>query len=89
MGHLGDGALTDQVVNQLVKRLAEAAGVDAEEISAHSALRAGMATQLDIDRVPFQVIKQAGRWKSDAIASGYVRRGEAELREALREAGAG
>lgn len=86
-GNLGKEALTGQVVNLLVKRLAGAAGIDPEAISAHSALRAGMATQLDADRVPFRLIKDAGRWKSDAVASGYIRRGEAELRDALKRAG--
>ena len=88
-GNLGETALTGQVVNLLVKQLADAANIDPKSVSAHSALRAGMATQLDADRVPFQLIKKAGRWKSDAVASGYIRRDDAELRDALKHVGDG
>jgi site-specific recombinase XerD len=90
-GHLGEDALSDQVVNMLVKRYAVAAGIvkageKAFDISAHSALRAGMATQLDKDQQPFSIIKKAGRWKSDKVARGYIRREEVELRDALKRA---
>lgn len=84
-----DRHLTDQVVNTLVKRLAEKIGIPPAEISAHAALRAGMATQLDRDNVPFGVIKRAGRWKSDAVARGYIRRTDADVLAALRAAGQG
>jgi hypothetical protein len=79
-----DTPLSDQVVNLLVKKLAVRMGIPARQISAHVALRAGMATQLDRDGVPMSVIKAAGRWKSDAVASGYIRRSDRDLLGALR-----
>jgi integrase len=90
-GQMGERALSGQVVNMLVKRYALKAGIimagDAEfDISAHSALRAGMATQLDKEQQPFSIIKKAGRWKSDSVARGYIRRDEDDLREALKRA---
>ncbi len=90
-GHIGEGALSGQVVNMLVKRYALKAGIVAAgdktfDISAHSALRAGMATQLDKEQQPFSIIKKAGRWKSDSVARGYIRRDEDELRDALKRA---
>ncbi len=81
--------LTDQVVNSLVKKLAARIGIPAKKISAHAALRAGMATQMDRDGVAFSVIKSAGRWKSDAVAHGYIRRGDEDVLAALRAAGQG
>jgi site-specific recombinase XerD len=82
-----DAPLTDQVVNTMVKTLAAKVGIPAKQISAHAALRAGMATQLDRDGVAFSVIKRAGRWKSDAVASGYIRRDDKDLLAALRGEG--
>lgn len=42
-------------------------GLDREFYSGHS-LRAGGATDLFVAKVPYPIIKKAGRWKSDAAS---------------------
>jgi hypothetical protein len=52
-------------VRRIIKREAQAMGLDPLCYSGHS-LRAGGATDLFLARVPYYLIKKMGRWKSDA-----------------------
>lgn len=77
-GGMGDSLSTDSVAKTF-KRLAALAGVDAENISGHSA-RVGMAQDLTAAGADLPAIMQAGRWKSATMPARYgerlaVRRG--------------
>lgn len=70
-GEWGD-RLSGHAVHDVIKRRAEAAGLAAK---GHS-LRAGFATEAALQGRQQSDIKAHGRWKSDAVVEGYVRRGE-------------
>ena len=57
-------------VSQIVKAICEPAGLDIEKLSSHS-MRAGFASSA---RSLEDAMKQ-GRWKSERVARGYIRRG--------------
>ena len=84
--NISNDGLSDQSVNLIVKRWAKVIGIAPETIGAHSALRAGMATQMSRKGVSMDVIKKSGRWKSDAVAFGYIRRTQKEQQEAKTSA---
>lgn len=67
------GRLSGAAVHDVIKRRAEAAGLAAK---GHS-LRAGFATEAALQGRQQSDIKAHGRWKSDQVVEGYVRRGEA------------
>ncbi len=70
-GEWGD-RLSGHAVHDVIKRRAEAAGLAAK---GHS-LRAGFATEAALQGRQQSDIKAHGRWKSDQVVEGYVRRGE-------------
>lgn len=72
-GHVRTGKrVTDQVVALVLKRRAEAAGMDAAQLSGHS-LRAGLATQAAMNgALERDIAKQTGH-RSDRILRGYIR----------------
>lgn len=71
-GEWGD-RLSGHAIHYVIKRRAEAAGLAAK---GHS-LRAGFATEAALQGRQQSDIKAHGRWKSDQVVEGYVRRGEA------------
>lgn len=76
-GHVRAGKrLTDQVVALVLKKRAEAVGLDTAQLSGHS-LRAGLATQAAMNgALERDIAKQTGH-RSDRILRGYIR--EADL----------
>ena len=50
---------------KFIKKMVSLIGLDKALYSGHS-LRAGGATDLFVAKVPYPIIKKAGRWKSDA-----------------------
>ena len=70
-GEWGD-RLSGHAIHEVIKRRAEAAGLAAK---GHS-LRAGFATEAALQGRQQSDIKAHGRWKSDKVVEGYVRRGE-------------
>lgn len=67
----------------MIKRLFAAAGLPSEQYSGHS-FRAGGATDLFSMRVPYPMVKQAGRWRSDAALRYY--RNDYGVAEAVAQA---
>ena len=65
--------LSGHAVHNIIKRRAAAAGLAAK---GHS-LRSGFATEAALQGRQQRDIKAHGRWKSDQVIEGYVRRGEA------------
>ena len=70
--HLTADRLTDRSVADIVKRLAEAAGLDATRYSGHS-LRAGLATSAAIAGAGLTSIMKQTRHKSVDVAKTYIR----------------
>jgi integrase len=71
-GRVGEGRLTTDSINRIVRRLAVLAELpDAESYTAHS-LRAGGATAAYRAGAPVSAIKKQGRWKSDVVNE-YIR----------------
>ncbi|MCX4783350.1 hypothetical protein [Streptomyces sp. NBC_01264] len=75
-GNIGD-ALTAESVNDIVQRLAAAAGVDFDEegnkLTAHG-LRASGATIADENGASAAAIRKQGRWSPNSkVADGYIR----------------
>lgn len=66
------GRLSGHAIHLVISRRAEAAGLAAK---GHS-LRAGFATEAALQGRQQSDIKAHGRWKSDHVVEGYVRRGE-------------
>ena len=64
------GCVSGSWFRRHIKRLCSAIGLDGARYSGHS-LRAGGATALFVARVPYAVIKRAGRWRSDACLLYY------------------
>lgn len=73
-GRVGERRLCDRSVALVVKRLAEAAGLDPTLYAGHS-LRAGFATQAAINGVANRVIMRQTRHRSHAVVERYVRDG--------------
>ncbi|HEX4770473.1 MAG TPA: site-specific integrase [Bryobacteraceae bacterium] len=71
-GQVQQTALTDQVVASLVKKYAQAAGLDADVFSGHS-LRAGLATSAALAGAGERQIMRQTRHKSEAMVRRYVR----------------
>jgi site-specific recombinase XerD len=67
------GRLSTRSVADAFKRLAEAAGLDAEAVSGHSA-RVGMAQDLTRQGASLPELMQAGRWQSPAMPARYAER---------------
>lgn len=65
-GKLTSMRISKNVVATQLRRWLELSGVNAAEISGHS-LRRGGATAAVLAGVPEVLIKQHGRWKSDAV----------------------
>ena len=78
--------LTSQSIAKVVKRYAEAAGLNPELYGAHS-LRPGFATQADLAGAKFTDIKRQGRWKNDATVREYMQRSELFESNAAAELG--
>jgi len=64
--------LSGHAIHEIVKRRAAGAGLAAK---GHS-LRSGFATEAALQGRQQGDIKAHGRWKSDKVLEGYVRRGE-------------
>jgi integrase len=71
-GLVGADRLTDRSVADLVKKLAEAAGLDPERFSGHS-LRAGLATSAALAGAGLTSIMKQTRHKSVDVAKTYIR----------------
>jgi integrase len=71
-GQIQPHAITAQVVALVVKRYAEAAGLDAGKYAGHS-LRAGLVTSAAMNGVPEYVIQRQTRHKSTAMLRRYIR----------------
>jgi len=71
-GHLGPGRLGDRNVALIVKRYANAAGLDPAQYAGHS-LRAGLVTQAAINGVPERAIMRQTRHQSSAMLGRYIR----------------
>ncbi len=73
-GHVQTGRLSDKAVALVVKRCADAAGLDGSKYSGHS-LRAGMATSAAMNGASErQIMKQTGH-RSEAMVRRYIREG--------------
>ncbi|WP_105435659.1 tyrosine-type recombinase/integrase [Neorhizobium tomejilense] len=71
--HLTDEALSAQSVALIVKRYAEAAGLDFEKLSGHS-LRAGFVTSAAENRASISRIMEVTRHRDPRTVETYVRR---------------
>ncbi|MAZ17628.1 MAG: integrase [Ahrensia sp.] len=71
-GNLGSSALTGHAVANILKRRAEAVGIDPKSISGHS-LRAGYATSAAIAGHTAWAIRQQTGHRSDEMVARYVR----------------
>jgi integrase len=71
-GHVGTARLSGKTVARVVKRVAEAAGLDPERFSGHS-LRAGLATSAAKAGKSERAIMKQGRWASVTMARRYIR----------------
>lgn len=73
-GNVQPGRLSDKAVALIVKRCAEAAGLDSSKYSGHS-LRAGLATSAAMNGASErQIMKQTGH-RSEAMVRRYIREG--------------
>lgn len=68
--HLSDSALTDQVVADIVKDAARAAGYDPKDFSGHS-LRRGLITQAARNREQTGDIRKVSRHKTEIMVDAY------------------
>lgn len=68
--HLSDSALTDQVVADIVKDAAKAAGYDPKDFSGHS-LRRGLITQAARNREQTGDIRKVSRHKTEVMVDAY------------------
>ncbi|HWQ74249.1 MAG TPA: site-specific integrase [Syntrophomonas sp.] len=73
-GNLQEGRLSDKAVALIVKRCAEAAGLDASQYSGHS-LRAGLATSAAMNGVSERAIMNQTGHHSQAMVRRYIREG--------------
>ena len=68
--HVGDDALTDQVVATIIKDAASAAGYAAKDFSGHS-LRRGLSTQAARNREQTGDIRKVSRHKTEVMVDAY------------------
>jgi hypothetical protein len=80
---LGDGTATLSWLRRAIKRGVSRVGLDPQRYSGHS-LRAGGATDLFVARVPYFIIKEMGRWTTDAALIYY--RADYDVRRAVKRA---
>jgi integrase len=73
-GHVQQGRLSDKSVALVVKRCAEAAGLDSSKYSGHS-LRAGLATSAAMNGVSERAIMKQTGHRSEAMVRRYIREG--------------
>lgn len=73
-GQLQAGRLSDKAVALVVKRVAQAAGLDPDKVSGHS-LRAGLATSAAMAGVSERVIMKQTGHKSTGMVRRYIRDG--------------
>ena len=73
--HLQAGALTPQSVALIVKRYADAAGLDVAKLSGHS-LRAGFITSAADNRASISRIMEVSRHRDPRSVETYVRRAD-------------
>jgi site-specific recombinase XerD len=73
-GHLREGRLSDKSVALIIKRTAEAAGLDSSKYSGHS-LRAGLATSAAAAGVSERAIMKQTGHRSQAMVRKYIREG--------------
>lgn len=85
-GFVGTRGLTGAAVNAILKRKAQAAGLDPKEISAHG-LRSGYLTQARKSRIPLEDAMHHSRHRSVQSAVRYYDDWEAEEGEAAKLAG--
>lgn len=74
-GRVGSARLSDKAVALVVKRWAEAAGLDKEHYAGHS-LRAGLATSAARNGASERAIMRQTGHKSEAMVRKYIREGE-------------
>ena len=68
-------SLLPGAVNELLKQLGDACKFDfADNLSSHS-LRRGLSTSAAREKVPFELIKKQGGWKSDVTVWEYIEEG--------------
>ncbi len=85
-GNLRQGRLSDKAVALVVKRSAEAAGLDSSKYSGHS-LRAGMATSAAMNGVSERGIMNQTGHRSTAMVRKYIRQGSLFLDNASASLG--
>jgi integrase len=85
-GHIGAGRLSDRAVALIVKRAAEAAGLDAAGLAGHS-LRAGLATSAAAAGVSERAIMAQTGHRSLATVRKYIREGSLFLENAAAKVG--
>ncbi|MCY0900222.1 MAG: site-specific integrase, partial [Firmicutes bacterium] len=85
-GQLQSAALSDKAVALIVKRWAEAAGLDPAQYAGHS-LRAGLATSAAQAGVPERVIMAQTGHKSTDMVRKYIREGSLFRENAAAEVG--
>lgn len=69
-----DARLSPAAIRLVVQRRCAAAGLDPRRYGAHS-LRSGFATQASANGAAERDVMRHGRWRSVAVARGYVQRG--------------
>ena len=82
-GRVGTNALTGRAVALIVKKAAERAGLDAEDLAGHS-LRAGFATTAARAGANLAEIGRVTRHASEGMIRRYIRQGTAFERDPLR-----
>lgn len=75
-GHLGEKALTPLSVNHILKKRANAAGVNQIHLLSSHSLRRGLATSAARAGAPLQAIMRAGRWKQTNTVMEYIEASE-------------
>lgn len=74
-GQLQNRALRPAAINDFLKGLADACGLDfASELSSHS-FRRGLSTSAARENLDFELIKKQGGWKNDATVREYIDEG--------------
>ncbi|MGB4979774.1 MAG: tyrosine-type recombinase/integrase [Anaerolineae bacterium] len=81
-----EGRLSDRAIALVVKRCAQAAGLDPDQYSEHS-LRAGFATTAGEKGVEERDIQRQTGHKSVQVLRGYIRHGSLFKRNAAAQVG--
>ncbi|WP_343413546.1 tyrosine-type recombinase/integrase [Candidatus Amarolinea dominans] len=84
--HIQEGRLSDRAIALVVKRCAQAAGLDPDQYSEHS-LRAGFATTAGEKGVEERDIQRQTGHKSVQVLRGYIRHGSLFKRNAAAQVG--